>query len=59
MACSCSFCGPSGGIYEWGGPRFGGTASWGKGTLADNDYKVVYETSHGSHAGNYSAFGRP
>ena len=42
MVCNCSFCGPGGGIYRWGGPTFGGTASWGKGTLADNSYKVVF-----------------
>ena len=57
--CTCSFCGPGGGIYEWGGPRFGGTAPWGKGTLADNGYKLVYEGNQGTLAGNYQARGDP
>jgi type IV pilus assembly protein PilA len=59
MVCTCGFCGPGGGIYEWGGPSFGGTAPWGKGTLADNDYKVAYESSGGSRAGNYQQSGDP
>jgi prepilin-type N-terminal cleavage/methylation domain-containing protein len=57
--CTCSFCGPGGGIYEWGGPSFGGTAPWGKGTLADNGYKLVYEGNQGTLAGNYQARGDP
>ena len=59
MVCTCGFCGPGGGIYNWGGPSFGGTAPWGKGTLADNDFKVVYENSGGSRAGNYQRSGDP
>ena len=59
MVCTCGFCGPGGGIYDWGGPSFGGTAPWGKGTLADNDFKVVYENSGGSRAGNYVSSGDP
>ena len=59
MVCTCGFCGPGGGIYDWGGPSFGGTAPWGKGTLADNDFKVVYENSGGSRAGNYQRSGDP
>ena len=59
MVCTCGFCGPGGGIYDWGGPSFGGTAPWGKGTLADNDFKVVYENSGGSRAGNYQSSGDP
>ena len=59
MVCTCGFCGPGGGIYNWGGPSFGGTAPWGKGTLADNDFKVVYENSGGSRAGNYVSSGDP
>ena len=59
MVCTCGFCGPGGGIYEWGGPSFGGTAPWGKGTLDDNDYKVVYENSGGTRAGNYQQSGDP
>jgi type IV pilus assembly protein PilA len=57
--CTCSYCGPGGGLYEWGGPRFGGTAPWGKGTLADNGYKLVYEGNQGTLVGNYQSSGDP
>ena len=64
MVCSCSFCGPSGGIYEWG--SFGGTAPWGNGTLADNGYKAVFENpghpitgNVAGKGGNYQASGDP
>jgi type IV pilus assembly protein PilA len=58
MVCTCGFCGPGGGIYEMGRANTG-MGSWGNGTLADNDYKVVYENSGGSRAGNYQQSGDP
>jgi prepilin-type N-terminal cleavage/methylation domain-containing protein len=59
MVCSLSFCGPGGGIYDWGSASFGGNAPWGKGTLAQNNYKVVFEapSNKGSMAGNYQSSG--
>ena len=60
MVCSCSFCGPGGGIYEWGGDSWGK----GKGTLADNGYKAVFENpghpitgNVAGKGGNYAASG--
>ena len=57
MVCTCGFCGPGGGIYEWGGPSFGGTAPWGKGTLADNGYKAVFENPGHPITGNVTGRG--
>ena len=60
MVCTCEYCGPGGGIYDWGGPSFGGTAPWGKGTLADNGYKAVFENPHNwGKGGNYQRSGDP
>ncbi len=61
MVCSLSFCGPGGGIYQWGSASFGGKAPWGKGTLAQNNYKVVFEapSGFGSRGGNYQHSGKP
>ena len=61
MVCSLSFCGSGGGIYQWGSASFGGNAPWGKGTLAQNNYKVVFEapSNKGSMAGNYQSSGNP
>ena len=66
MVCTCEFCGPGGGIYEWGGSSFGGTAPWGKGTLADNGYKAVFESpgdpitgNVAGRGGNYASSGDP
>ena len=59
MVCSLSFCGPNGGIYQWGSASFGGNAPWGKGTLSQNGYKVIFEapSNKGSMAGNYQSSG--
>ena len=61
MVCSLSFCGPNGGIYQWGSASFGGNAPWGKGTLSQNGYKVIFEapSNKGSMAGNYQSSGNP
>ena len=50
-------CGSGGGIYEWGGPSFGGTATWGNGTLADNGYKAVFENPGHPITGNVAGKG--
>lgn len=59
IVCSLSFCGSGGGIYDWGSANFGGNAPWGKGTLTQNNYKVVFEapSNKGSMAGNYQSSG--
>ena len=53
-------------ITEWGIRGSGGTATWGKGTLADNGYKAVFENpghpitgNVAGKGGNYAASGDP
>jgi Tfp pilus assembly protein PilE len=53
MVCSLSFCGPGGGIYQWGSAGFHDKAPWGKkGTLAQLNYKVVFEQPAHPTTGN-------
>ena len=56
MVCSLSFCGPGGGIYQWGSAGYADKAPWGKkGTLAQLNYKVVFEQPANPKTGNVAS----